>query len=130
MSDPALVLQGAMASALKAANVCSQRIYDLVPEDPTFPYATVGTGQSVNEINSCFGATEVTAIVDIWSREPGFPEAKTQASTARTALDTQLSVSPHRIVVANHVSTDWLVDPDGLTRRARMTFRYLIDHEI
>lgn len=130
MSDPALTVQGAVYTALTGASVCSGRIYDRVPEDPTFPYVSIGDDESIDDGTTCFDASEVIVTVNVWSRAVGYPEVKGIASTIRTTLATELSVSPHRCVYGEHLTTNFLPDPDGITRRARMQFRYLIDHEL
>lgn len=130
MSDPALAIQGAIHSALAGAGVCGGRIYDSVPEEPEFPYVAIGTGDTVNADTSCFDSSEVNATVHVWSREVGWPEAKGIAGTIRALLNTELAISGFRVVVAEHVITRWLNDPDGLTKHAVLEFRYLTDHEL
>ena len=54
MSDASLVLQGAVVTLLKStaavAAIVGARVYDSVPESPTFPYITVGDDQVLPEL--------------------------------------------------------------------------------
>jgi len=130
MSDPALALQGAIFAALTAAPaLAGGRVYDDVPEDAAFPYITIGDGDTVGESNPCWDATEVNVQIDAWSRAPGFPEVKALAAVIRRRLAVEFAIPGFRIPHAEHVLTQYLRDPDGITRRARMQFRYLVDHD-
>lgn len=130
MSDPALELQGAMVAALKAQNICGGRVYDRVPPAPQFPYLTIGTGETVNDDNSCFDGSEVNATVHVWSRDVGWPEAKGIAASIRTILKAEFALSGFTVVEADHLITRWLNDPDGITRHAVIEFRYLVAHDL
>jgi hypothetical protein len=128
MADPSLAVQGAVVSALKTAGIADGRVYDIVPPSPTFPYVSLGPGDTVGDDNSCFAASEVTVQVDIWSRAVGWPEAKAIAAAVRAALTVELTLTGFRNVVGEFVLSRFLDDPDGSTRHAAMQFRYLIDH--
>jgi hypothetical protein len=130
MADPALVLQGAILSALKASPaVAAGRVYDRVPENPVFPYVTIGDGDSVGDDNDCWDATEFTAQVHVWSRAVGYPEVKGLASDVRSRLTTEFSVSGFKVTNAQHLITRFMRDPDGLTSHAVVELRYLVDHD-
>lgn len=130
MADPSLALQGAIVSALKAAPaVAGGRVYDRVPGNPTFPYVTVGEGQTIGDDNSCFEASECIASVDVWSRAVGLPEAKGLFATVRDRLTTEFTLAGFKVTVAEFVTARNLNDPDGITTRVAAEFRYLIDHD-
>lgn len=130
MSDPALAIQKAIVAALKEAPaVAGGRVYDRVPDVATFPYVSVGEGESIGDDNECWDASEVTATVHVWSRAVGFPEAKQIAATVRERLTQEFTITGFQVTVAEHVISRFLRDPDGLTSHVAMEFRYLVDHD-
>lgn len=137
MSDPSLALQGAIVSALKndatLSTLLAQRVYDAVPPVPTFPYISVGDGQVLgDDTEDCGDGSEVHLQIDAWSRAVGYPEVKQIAAAIRSALKTTPitvpTLSGFTVSVVEYVQTQFLRDPDGLTRHAAITFRYLIRH--
>lgn len=133
MSDPSLEVQAAIVAALKSAGalptVIGQRVYDAVPTSPAamFPYITLGDCQVLPDKADCIDGAELFLQVDVWSRAVGFPEAKTIAKAVVAKLDDQpIVVAGHDVVVFEHQSTQYLRDPDGLSRHAALTFRSLV----
>lgn len=130
MSDPTLAIQGAIVAALNVATaVAGGRIYDSAPAEPSFPYVTVGEGDTVGDDNSCFDSSEVNIAVHVWSRAVGFPEAKGIAALVRARCKAEFTISGFKVVNAEFVTTRYLRDPDGLTSHAVVEFRYLVDHD-
>lgn len=130
MSDPTLAVQGAIVAALKAAPaIASGRVYDHVPEAATFPYVNVGEGDTVGDDNGCWDASEVNVSVHVWSRAIGFPEAKEIAAEVRRRCRTEFILAGFTVTSAEHVTTRFLRDPDGLTSHAVVELRYLVDHD-
>lgn len=132
MSDPSLAVQGAIVAALKAGTaVCGGRIYDAVPDNPTFPYLTCGEGDTTGDDNSCGDASEVNVSIHVWSRAVGFPEAKQIAALVRERcrVEFDLASSGFTVVNAQYVTTRFLRDPDGLTSHAVVEMTYLVDHD-
>lgn len=130
MTDPTLAIQAAIVAALKTATaVAGGRVYDSVPAEPTFPYVTVGDGDTVGDDNSCFESSEVNIPVHIWSRAVGFPEAKAIAALVRARCKVEFTISGFKVVNAEYVTARYLRDPDGLTSHAVVEFRYLVDHD-
>jgi hypothetical protein len=132
MSDPSLEIQAAMVAALKAAGalpaVVGARVYDAVPTSPapTFPYVTLGDCQVLPDKAGCIDGAEVSLQIDVWSRATGYGEAKAIGKAILAKLDDQpLTVTGHDVVVFEHASTNYLRDPDGLTRHVAITFRSL-----
>lgn len=128
MSDPSLEVQAAIVTALKAAGalptVIGQRVYDAAPANAVFPYITLGDCQVLPDKADCIDGAELILQVDVWSRATGYPETKTIAKAVLAKLDDQpISVAGQDIVVFEHQSTQYLRDPDGLTRHAAITFR-------
>lgn len=130
MADPSLLLQGAIVSALKAAPaVAAGRIYDRVPESASFPYVTVGEGDTVGDDNSCADASECNVQAHVWSRAVGKVEAKQIAALVRARLKSKFTLAGFQVTVVEYVTTRYLDDPDGITTHAVCEFRYLIDHD-
>jgi hypothetical protein len=135
MSDPSLLLQGAVFAALRANGalpaVVAGRIYDEVPPVPTFPYVTVGDGQIIgDDTEDCGDGSEIFIQVDAWSRAVGYPEVKSIAAAIRTALKIPIALSGFEVSVIQFQQCQYLRDPDGKTRHAAIQFRYLITHNI
>lgn len=131
MSDPSLALQGAIVTALKAAETAAgDSVFDDVsPSDP-YPRITIGEGQTIGNFADCYDGSEVFVEINVWSRATGFPQVKQIASEVRAALhDADLDLSGHRLELIEFQNTVYTRDPDGITRRARMTLRALTQPE-
>lgn len=132
MSDPSLEVQAAIVAALKSAGalptVVGQRVYDSVPTSPAavYPYITLGDCQVLPDKSDCINGAELFLQIDVWSRSVGYPETKTIAKAVVAKLDDQpISVTGYDVIVFEHQSTQYLRDPDGLSRHAALTFRSL-----
>lgn len=127
MSDPSAALQKAIVARLKAAaTTVGSRIYDIVPPGATFPYISVGEGQSVGRYADCYDASETFLDLHIWSREPNFGEAKTILAQVRLSLhDAPLTLDGHTLELIEFRDARSLRDPDGLTSHVAATFRAL-----
>lgn len=130
MSDPAYALQAALAPFLKALNTAAgNRVYDTVPRAPItntitakFPFIAIGSGDAFPIDEDCGDRTDTTFTVDFWSREPGFPEAKTAGGILRDALHEQtLSITDHVVDRMRVERIEYIRDPDGVTSRSRLT---------
>lgn len=129
MSEPSLELQGAMVAALKGASppVSSGRVYDDVPENPVFPYISMGPCQVLPDKASCIDGSECYPQLDAWSRAVGFPEVKRIVKEVLAALDDRELVVPgFQLVLFEYVSVNYFHDPDGKTRHAAITFHALL----
>lgn len=122
-------LQGAIYSALTAANVASDRVYDRVPKEPTFPYVTIGDEQVIDDSNTCQDGWEVFPDVHCWSRpvNGSKAEVKTLAAAVVTAVTGITSIAGFSLVSITHETTRVFRDNDGLTEHAVVSFRALID---
>lgn len=132
MSDPALALQGAVVAALKAdaavTALAGDRVYDRVPgPDTAFPYVSLGPCDVVQNDATCIGGADVTLQIDVWSREPGFREAKALAGAVRTALHLLETSFDGLSFEIEHRTTRHFRDPDGLTSHAAVEVTALID---
>lgn len=121
-------VQKALHDALKTAPAASGgRVYDSVPAGASFPYISIGEEQVVGDGNSCGGGWEVFADVNVWSRKPGLPEAKDIAATVVDRVTDISSIPGFRLVSVEFVDSLPRRDPDGLTSRVILTFRFIID---
>lgn len=117
-------VQKAIVDALKAAGIA---IHDRVPEKATFPYATIGSEQTVDDGNSCGDGWLVFADVHVWSRVPGKVEAKTLSASVATAVLATTDVAGFALDDVRLESRSTFDDPDGLTAHTVMTFRFTLD---
>jgi hypothetical protein len=130
MSDPSLALQKALVAALRGETDAGVNVFDDVPTSDPFPRITLGEGQTIGDFQDCRDGSEVFIELNVWSRKVGFPEAKTIASQARTILnDADLDLDGHVRDLMEFQDTVYSRDPDGRTRRARMTLRALTQPE-
>ncbi|CDZ43193.1 Hypothetical protein NGAL_HAMBI1146_59660 [Neorhizobium galegae bv. officinalis] len=131
MSDPSLEIQIALAGRIAGlATEAGGRVYDDVPPEPdriaatgaAWPYVSFGNGQLVPIDEECFDRSTTFIDVNVWSRAVGFPEAKRIAGAIRMALHEQdLVIQGHVLDRMRVESIDYLRDPDGKTRRARIS---------
>ena len=134
MSEPSLALQRGIYSALASSStvngLISNRVYDRVTSDATFPYVRIGIDQTVAEDQDCVEeCVEVFAQVDVFSRSQGKVEAKNIAGAIVRALNpSTISIEPeYTLQDFRHVDTRFLDDPDGLSTHAVLSFRALIE---
>lgn len=132
VNEVSLMLQAAAIAALKnhapLSALIGQRLYDDVPERPTFPYVTWGDDGTNDDSFDCVTGSEIFFSLHVWSRAVGKPEAKRIAGVIRELLDeNELTVTDHHLVTLNHRITRWPSEPDGLTKHGVVTFRALID---
>lgn len=128
-----LALQKAVIETLRTDvainSLVGGRIYDNPPNNPPFPYITIGPDDCLPSRAACYDGSEVTFQIDAWSRSPGFVEAKRIAEAVRVALtDAPLDLSPdYRLVDIALEASRTLRDPDGLTSHAVISFRALTE---
>jgi len=131
MSDPSLELQAAIVGKLKndpgVQAVVGQRVYDEVPNNPTFPYISIGDNQVLPDKANCIDGTEIFWQLDGWARDPTFPMTKQISKAVVAALDDQaITVTGYAVVVCEISTVNYLHDPDGITRHVAINFRFLI----
>jgi hypothetical protein len=131
MSDPSYLLQAAIVPRLKQtsaiAELVNDRVFDEVPAAATFPYITVGGGQVNGNDIDCADISEVFFQVHAWARSPAAgPTAKMIAGAIRDAMKAPLTLPGFDVQVQEYQQTQWLDDPDGLTRHAMVEFRFII----
>lgn len=133
MSDPSLELQAAIVGKLKndagvqAVVGNPARVYDEVPPNPTFPYISLGDNQVLPDKADCIDGQEVFWQIDGWARDPTFPVTKKISKAVVAALDDQaIVVTGYAVVVCEVNTTNYLRDPDGITRHVAISFRFLL----
>ena len=131
MSDPSLELQAAIVGVLKnnagVQAVVGQRVYDEIPPNPTFPYISLGDNQVLPDKADCIDGVEIFWQIDGWARDPTFPMTKQISKAVVAALDDQqITVTGYAVIVCELNTTNYLHDPDGITRHVAISFRFLI----
>lgn len=112
--------------ALSAA--ISNRIYDSVPQDATFPYVTIG-----EDIHSAWDThyevgSWVSITIHVWSRHKGKQETKSIQGLIYNALHrVSLSSPGFNFTAVDFDSSQSFLDADGLTRHGVSTFRVLVE---
>ena len=127
MTSPTYELQRRIVTLLKASPelnaLIGGRIYDRVPDSPTFPYVSFGPSDEVSDDADCIDGFEVTMQLDVWSRAVGFPECRRIVDAVRKALpEDGILLADNALVTFNHRISRVFRDPDGLTSHGAMTF--------
>lgn len=121
------------AAALEHAGVQAllgdpARIYDDPPEDPMFPYLTLGRVESRPADASASEATEHAVTLHVWSRYGGRAEALDVIGAVRTALhDAALDVEDRRLVFLFATFADVFRSGDGRTTHGVLRLRALTE---
>lgn len=129
MPDPALPVQSAIVAQLgsdaRINNLVANRVFDdeLPQNPPDFPYVVVGTADSVADFADDYDGSLVHVDVHVWSREPGFTEAKTIGSALRDVLDlADVAVDGFNLVGLRFEGARYLYDPDGVSKHGVISF--------
>ncbi|WP_309086464.1 DUF3168 domain-containing protein [Chelativorans sp.] len=129
-------LQAAIFEALTAfPAIAGGRVYDDVPpEDDRVaetgaadPYVTIGDDQVLDDGNSCDDGWEIFADVDIWSRAVGYDEVKSIGVEVVERVRSITSIAGFQVIAASLSRYQPMRDPDGITRRLAITFRFLLN---
>ena len=99
-------------------DIVGQRIYSSVPDNPTFPYLTVGILASENKTKDR-SKYRYDIAIQSYSRKDSQKETHDVHAAIDSALDRQehtISLDAGEMVLLEHISTIGLVrDPDGVT---------------
>lgn len=131
--DASYELQRAIVTRIKADAVLSSlivdRIYDLVPRGDDgkvladFPYVSFGDWQDTPENFDCIDASEIAVQLHVWSRDPGFREAKRIAKALSRCLhDADITLADNALTYLTYDGRRDLRDPDGLTSHSVVNF--------
>jgi len=130
MIDPALELQVAIVGALKAhtalAAIVATRVYDAVPPSADYPYVSLGQPQVLPDKADCIDGSITVYTIHGWSSDLGRSvEIKRIGAAIGEALDeNEFTLNGHRVVIAQHEQTNYLDDPDGITKHVAVTLRF------
>lgn len=146
MSDPTDVLNPALkawietdAEVIAAFGGKPVKVFDLLPPpNEATPYVFLASAFVLDDEAECYDAAEVDFQVDVWSltSPPGFAAARRIAKAVKAAIrrteDTgdspAFTISGHRVVATEVVSTNYLTDPsDGKTVHAVIATRLSVD---
>lgn len=122
-------LQRAIYAALSGAGIAGGRIYDGVPDNPVFPYVTIGDEQIIDDSNTCGESWEAFADIHVWSRPVAGSkvEAKTIAAAVKGAVLAIGTVSGGTLTGVFSETARSFRDPDGLTEHTVLTFKFIIE---
>lgn len=130
-------LQVAIVARLRAyadlMPLIGNRIYDQVPSangtiTAQFPYVSFGSSQEVPEDADCLEASTFYVDLNVWSRDPGFAQARSITRAVKSALtDDALPLADNALVYFELDGRRDLRAPDGLTTQIVLTFRVGID---
>lgn len=102
-------------------------IFDHVPQSTAYPFVTIGEAIIRDWSNVEHQGTEQTIALRIWSREAGRKQASTIMERIVTLLNSStLSVSGQALRSLRFVSSNIILQEDGLTYRGTLTFRVLL----
>jgi hypothetical protein len=103
-------------------------VYDDVPRDAVMPYAVIGEASESDWSTKTDGGVSLLLAVRIWSRDAGFMQAKQIAGAIRACLDgAALRLAGATLIDLRFESASYGRESDGLTRRAELKFRALIE---
>lgn len=126
MASPSWELQVAIVTRLKAdatlTALIGVRVYDHVPRGADgavtadFPFVGIAGSDELQDDATCQTGYEITMNLDVWSRKPGFVEAKQIAHAVVKSLHNWDAPLPtNRVITLQHRQTRMFRDPDGLT---------------
>lgn len=126
--QPALsAVQKAIYTALSAVPMT---VYDDVPENAAFPYASIGETSLTDAGNKTGNADDQYETVHVWSRAKGFKECKDMMAAVVKALSGAVySEQGYGIVFVELDQLTTLRDPDGLTRHGVVRIKFNVTQE-
>ena len=122
-----LEIQGAIFSALQSM---TPAVYDDVPDQAgglTFPYIVIGDATSRDWSDDTYTGTDNTVTIHVWSRYPGYLEAKELMREIDARLNrAELTVADASLLTCDLEYAEAMRDPDGETRHGVMRFRVVV----
>ena len=129
----AIVATARASAPAKALMGDPVRLYDRAPailekhaDGRAKVYATFGPMQSVDASDQCHDGVEVYVEINVWSEAVGMQEAQLAAAVLTQILDGELSVDGFEVIIHACEGVVTNRDPDGLTIRSRLNFRYVL----
>ena len=112
-------------AALMAA--VSNKVFDYVLEDSTFPWIQIGDDTFKDWNTMDFYGKEATITIHTWSRKQGRMECKTiQGHIQRVLNGAYLPLESAVLVLLQQEFETSMIDPDGVTLHGIQRFRALI----
>lgn len=110
------IIDNLKASAGLSALV-GTRIYDFVPQKPTFPFVNIGEDALTEFDTSSHDGAMVEATIHTWSNAKGKRETKEIQGAIRNSLHkATLTFSGFTIVFCHWLNSQSFLDADGTTR--------------
>ncbi|MGJ4888953.1 DUF3168 domain-containing protein [Bradyrhizobium sp. HKCCYLRH3099] len=132
LTDPSVALASAIKRCLlEDADVkalVADRVYDLIPNGPTFPYVSLGEIQVMPELAE--GADAATSYVTLhsWDRFKSGTATRALSRAVVAALhDRDLTIEDGAVLSLLLQTSRVLPDPDGTTRHGVHVFAVLTD---
>jgi hypothetical protein len=127
MASAELELQGAFVTRLKAdvplTALVQGRVYDQPPSPVSYPYVTLGEGQTIRDDATCISGSEIYLTLHAWSQAVGFPQVKQVAEAVVESLHlAPITLPTNRLISLMHRQTRVFRDADGLTSHAVIEF--------
>jgi len=112
-----------------AAPATGARVYDNVASGTSTPYVNVRSVQAVDDGADCVDGQEVFIDLDAWSTDPGKVQASRMAAAIRKSLNFAPLIldEPYALLEISHRDTQVDSPSDGITTRARLSFRALVE---
>lgn len=109
-------------------------IYDFMPQpadagdNSLFPLITMGEDTATDFSTDTASGAAITVTIHIWSRQPGWKEAKQIEGAVYDVLHrAELELDNHEFIGIDFENSEHIRDPDGKTLHIAMDFRALID---
>jgi uncharacterized protein DUF3168 len=134
MADPAAAFHAAQDAALRASPELAAlfpggvvRVYSVVPQNAPLPFIRIGDDQIINDDDDCASSSEIFAAVHVWSKPdpPSVQLGRQIAGAIRETLAPELLIPGWDTVLALHLDTRHLTDPDG-SSHAVLTFHLFV----
>lgn len=133
MTSPSVELQTAVFDRLVADAglhaLVADRIYDNVPEAPTYPYVSFGPSDYYPDDSECIQSRVETLQIDCWARAQGKKRpARELADAVKKALHQyEVEFPTHGLVEMEVIAVRVIGDPDGITAHGIVTLQAIIE---
>lgn len=132
LTDPSADIQTAVAAKLGGlpalAAVIADRIYDRIPNVPTYPLLTFGEMQVLPVDGEGLDGADCSLTLHSWDQYKDFAKSKQIGALVINALhDEHLATASVGTLSVLLTSARYLRDPDGLTTHGVFTFSILTD---
>ena len=113
-------------AGMSAASPNGVRVHDAVPDEPVYPFVTIGEARC-EDFPGVPGAKTHEVRIHAYSRWGGRAEVKRLADAIEGALSGGLALDGHRLVSCRLVFTDVLRRPDQDSFHAALRFRLVTE---